>query len=295
MALIKILNEASKKLDGVLGVAVEHLESGEYASLNGDELFPSASVRKIPILAEFFRQVEKGDLCLDQKITVTRRDFGLGSGILKELTPDFELTLRDLASLMMILSDNTAADIILEKVGLENITNSLQLMGLNKTKLVANSKQILFDLIGWDHLPPKEKTFEVYQEKARKATFRGTWSIGVTNNNVTTPNEMLRLLKMIVKYEVVNCESSTAILDIMNRCQTGRYRISKYLPRGKVFVADKTGEIPGIRNDVGVITVLETGERYILSCFTKKASDIFAAEETIATVSKNIYEYFSRT
>ena len=138
-----------------------------------------------------------------------------------------------------------------------------------------------------------EKTFESFRRRAREATWKGSWSLGVDRNNVTTPSEMLRLVEMIVEGKAASRESCDSILETMSRCQTGGYRISKYLPHDSVKVADKTGELPGIRNNVGVVTLLDTGEMYILSCFTKGAASIFDAEETIAKVSKNVYGCFS--
>jgi len=291
--LSKIIKEESSNFNGTMGIAVKHLNTGEYASLNGDNLFPTASVRKIPIIIELYRQVEAGIIDLDQKVSINEKDRGLGSGVLKDLSPGLELSIRDLASLMMILSDNTAADIILGKVGLKNVNTTLCENGFIKTKLVANSKEILFNLIGLDNLPKEEKTLEIYSEKGKGATLKGTWSIGVKNNNITTPNEMLRMLEMVYKCEIVSPKSSKDIMEIMSRCQTGGYRISKYLPREKVTVADKTGELPGIRNDSGIINLLDTNVTYILSCFTKEAHNIYEAEETIAQISKRFYEYFT--
>ena len=105
---------------------------------------------------------------------------------------------------------------------------------------------------------------------------------------------MLRLFEMIVKGESASRESCDAILKTMGRCQTGQYRIAKYLPRDKTDFAHKTGSLPGIRNDVGVVTVRETGEKYIMSCFTMSAVDVYAAEEAIASVSKEVFDYITK-
>jgi beta-lactamase class A len=293
MRLLKILHEAKEGFQGVLGVAVKHLGTGEAAALDGDELFPSASIRKLPIIVELYRQVEAGAISLDEKFILSEANKGLGSGILKELSLGLEITFRDLAALMMILSDNTAADVILERVGRDNVNSTMRSLGLEKTKIVANSKEILFDLAGLGHLPKAEKTFETFRRMTRETTWRGSWSLGIDRNNVTTPIEMLRLLEMIVEGKAASQESCDTILETMSWCQTGGYRISKYLPHERVRVADKTGELPGIRNNVGVITLLDKGETYILSCFTKGAANNFEAEETIAKVSKNIYHCFS--
>ena len=79
----------------------------------------------------------------------------------------------------------------------------------------------------------------------------------------------------------------------MGKCQTGLYRIPKYLPGKEVVLQRKTGSLPGIRNDVGVVTIKATGEKYAITCFTKRAADVYAAEEAIAQVSLKAYEYFT--
>jgi len=292
MKLLERIKESSEGLEGILGVAVKHLDSGEMASLNGDELFPTASVFKVPVIVELYRQVESGIISLDEKVILRGEDKVPGSGILKELSPGLPVSLRDLTALMMILSDNTATDLIVEKVGKAKVNATLRRLGLERTEVVADCRDILFDLIGLTDLPDEEKTIDLYEEKVRETEIGGSWSLGVEDNDVTTPNEMLRLLEMIVEGEAVSREGCDAILEMMSRCQTGDYRISKYLPQDKVVVAQKTGSLPGIRNDAGVVTLLENGERYILSCFTKEAADNFAAEETIAKVSKIVYDHF---
>ena len=293
MALLESIKEAADGFEGRLGVAVKHLGTGEAASLNGDELFPTASVFKVPVIVELYRQVEAGAVSLDEKVALREEDKVPGSGILKELSPGLMVTLCDLVSLMMILSDNTATDLLVEKVGMENVNANLRRLGLEKTRVVADCRDILFDLIGLNDLPDEEKTVDLFREKARGEPIGGSWSLGVEENDVTTPNEMLRLMEMIVEGEAATQESCDAILETMGRCQTGGYRISKYLPKEKVEVANKTGSLPGVRNDVGVVTLIDSGDRYILSCFTKEAADDFEAEEAIAKVSKNVYDHFT--
>ena len=293
MTLLERIREAAEGFEGVLGVSVKHLGTGEAASLNGGELFPTASVFKVPVIVALYRQVDAGAVSLDEKVVLREEDKVPGSGILKELSPGLEITLRDLVTLMMIVSDNTATDLVVERVGLENVNATLRRLGLERTRVVADCRDILFDLIGLNDLPDEEKTLDLFRERARAAVLKGSWSLGVENNDVTTPDEMLRLLEMIVEGEAASRESCDAILETMSRCQTGSYRIGKYLPREKVEIAHKTGSLPGIRNDAGVVTLLDGGDRYIISCFTREAADVYAAEEAIARASKAVYDHFA--
>ena len=293
MVLVERIREAAEAFDGVLGVSVRHLGTGEEASVNGDELFPTASVFKVPVLVELYRQVDSGRMDLDEKVLLLEKDMVPGSGILKELSEGLVLSVGDLINLMMILSDNTATDIITEKVGLENVKAMLGGLGFEKTKIVADCRNILFDLVGLNDVPDEEKTMELYREAASASLGRGSWSLGVEGNDVTTPGEMTRLLGMIAGGEAASRGSCDAILEIMGRCQTGGYRLPKYLPSGAVKIAHKTGSLPGIRNDCGVVTLKESGESYVISCFTKDTGDVYGAEEAIARASKNVYDYFS--
>ena len=293
MILLDQIRKTAKGFEGKLGVSVKDLEIGVSASINGDELFPTASVFKVPVIVEFYRQIESGITSLDEKVVLLDRDKVPGSGILKELSEGLEITCRDLLELMMILSDNTATDLIVEKVGKENVNAMLRDFGFKKTQVVADCRDILFDLIGLDNLPDEEKTIDLYNEKVKGAMMSGTWSLSIEGNDVTTPDEMLLLLEMIVEGEVASRESCDAILETMGRCQTGIYRLSKYLPHDEIDFAHKTGSLPGIRNDVGVVTNRNNGKRYIICCFTKNVEDTYSAEEAIAKISETVYNYFS--
>jgi len=292
MSLQEVVSEPAKGFKGVLGVSVKHLGSGESASLNGDKLFPTASVFKVPVIVEFYRQAERGLLSLDDKITLRESDMVPGSGILKELSEGLEVSLRDLLSLMMIVSDNTATDLVAARVGFSNVNRTLRELGLTKTSITKYCRDILFDLVGLNGLPVEEMTLSRFEEAQEADEGAPSWSLGIEDNDVTTPNEMNRLLELVAQGGAASRESCDSIRDVMARCQTGTARMPKYLPAKKVRLERKTGSLPGVKNDVGVVTVKETGERYVLSCFTMEAEDGYAAEEAIAQVSLNVYKYF---
>jgi beta-lactamase class A len=217
-----------------------------------------------------------------------------GSGILKELSEGLEVTIKDLSRLMMILSDNTATDMIVQLVGMDKVNATMRRFGLKNTVIVGDCRDLLFDLVGANALPDEEKTLDRYLQLAKSGTDKGSWSLGTDRNNVTTPIEMNRLLESIVEGRAASRSGCDSILATMEKCQTGEHRVPKYLPADKVRMQRKTGSLPGIRNDVGVITILATGEKYLISCFTKDAKDTYAAEEVIARVSRNVYQYFTK-
>jgi beta-lactamase class A len=293
MSLIDVIKGAAEGFQGRLGVSVKHLGTGETTNLNGDVVFPTASVFKVPVIVEFYRRVERGRIDLEEQVLLKESDKVPGSGILKELSEGLPVSYRDLLSLMMIVSDNTATDLVVKKVGFDNINNTMDAFGLKETRVNKYCRQILFDLVGVNNLKIDEMTIDVFEKAAEENDYVGSWSLGVVDNDVTTPNEMLSLLELIVNGEAASSESCQAILDIMSKCQTGTYRIPKYLPQKKVLLQRKTGSLPGIRNDVGVITIKDAGERYLLTCFTMDAEDNYEAEEAIAKVSQAVYNYFA--
>ena len=294
MSLTDVINEQAEGFRGKLGVSVKHLGTGETTDLNGDVVFPTASVFKVPVIVEFYRRVERGRISLDEQILLKESDKVPGSGILKELSEGLPVSYRDLLSLMMIVSDNTATDLVVKKVGFDNINSTMDAFGLKETRVNKYCREILFDLVGVNDLKLDEMTIDVFEKAAETNDYAGSWSLGIVDNDVTTPNEMLSLIELIVNGEAASSESCQAILDIMSKCQTGGYRIPKYLPQKKVLLQRKTGSLPGVRNDVGVITIKDTGERYLLACFTMDAEDNYEAEETIAKVSQAVYDYFSK-
>jgi beta-lactamase class A len=293
MSLKDAISEIAEGFDGVLGVSIRHLGTGETTHVKGRTLFPTASVFKVPVIVDYYRQVDAGKLDPDEVHFLTDADKVPGSGVLKELTEGMPVTYRDLLHLMMIVSDNTATDLVASKVGFENVNGAMRALGLRKTTVTKYCREILFDLVGINDLSLKEMTLDVFQEAAESEEYTGSWSLGVEDNDVSTPDEMTKLLGLIVDGKAASRKSCNEILTIMSKCQTGSYRIPKYLPRKAVILQRKTGSLPGIRNDVGVVTIKATGEKYAITCFTKEATDIYAAEEAIAQVSLKAYEYLA--
>lgn len=293
MSLKDVVTEVAEGFDGVLGVSIRHLRTGETTRVKGRTLFPMASVFKVPVIVEYFRQVDEGKLDPNEVHFVTDVDKVPGSGILKELTEGMPVTYRDLLHLMMMVSDNTATDLIAAKVGFDNVNEAMRSFGLRKTSVTRYCREILFDLVGINDLGIEEMTLDVFKEAAESGEYVGSWSLGVEDNDVSTPDEMTKLLGLIVDEKAASRGSCDEILTIMGKCQTGTYRIPKYLPGKAVVLQRKTGSLPGIRNDVGVVTIKATGEKYAITCFTKEANDVYAAEEAIAQVSLKAYEYIT--
>lgn len=119
----------------IYSVTAKDLVTGELPEINSDMLMPTASTFKVFVLYEMMRQCQEGVLSLGQVHVLKEEDFCPGSGVLKELTPGIPLTLRDLACLMVIISDNTATDILVEKTDISNLSSTLKSLGLASTSI----------------------------------------------------------------------------------------------------------------------------------------------------------------
>src|ERR1700758_3856144 len=130
------ISSVDRKLDGVIGLAVRDLTSGETFFIHGDEIMPQASSIKIAVLANLYLQAQQGKLKLTDEYVVRQEDLVSGSDILLGLTPGVtRLTLRDLATMMIAVSDNSATNVLIRRVGMENVNSMLDSLGLHATRL----------------------------------------------------------------------------------------------------------------------------------------------------------------
>ena len=128
--------DIDRNLDGVMGVAIEDLTSGQKFALRGDDVFPQASSIKTAVLAELYRQAQSGKLKLTDIYTVQSSDLVADSSIMGGLTPGItRITLRDLATMMVAVSDNSATNVLIDRVGMENVNAMLDYLGLPHTRL----------------------------------------------------------------------------------------------------------------------------------------------------------------
>ncbi len=287
-------------IEGEVGVAIKHLESGQELYINGDTYFPMASVFKIPIIVEVLAQIKEGKYTLEDEISIQKADQHLGSGMLSDLdAPGIKLSLRNLINLMMMISDNSATDILLTKVGAENVNNRLRSYGIEKITVNRTCQHLIMDIVGLDYEKYKglslDEFSEVYRaekEKNPEAFEETSKKFSQIMKDQSTPRAMNRLLEMIFKKEVLDEESCNLILSIMLRCQTGEGRIKGDLPPG-TEVAHKTGTIGGTVNDSGIIYLPDSLGQVALTVFTKDMSlKRKEVGEIIAQIAKFVYDYF---
>ena len=252
------INEVDRNLDGVLGVAVLDLSSGRKTLLHSDEVFPQASSIKIAVLAELYRQAQTGKLKLTDLYTVNANDLVPDSSIMGGLTPGLtRITLRDLATMMVAVSDNSATNVLIDRVGMDNVNALMDSLGLTHTRL----RRKMMDL---------------------KAAGEG-------RENISTPAEMMTLLEDLYRGKVLNPEMTADFFKMLSTHKNSF--IPRDLPEG-LKIANKPGELEGVRNDSGVVFV--ENRPYVICAMTTYLRHERDGEEAISKISAAAYRMFDR-
>src|SRR3990172_2601388 len=208
----------ASRVDGVLGVTILDPATGDRISVHGTTVFTEGSAIKLPVLVELMRQVEAGEQNLEEVVTLAASDIVPGSGVLQQLTPGkVSLSLRGVATLMVTVSDNTATNMIIDRVGMAKVNVEMARLGLSSTKL------------------------------QRKMQDRTAWE--ENRENLATPDEQARLLELLYKGGILSAGSREEIDRILTIPKPGHLRT--LLPEG-TRGAHKTGTLSGVVVDVGI-------------------------------------------
>ena len=258
MKLEKSILDIDRGLDGVMGVAIVDLTDGHKYLLHANDVYPQASSIKICVLAELYRQAQQGKLKLTDLYTVNAADLVQDSDIMGGLTPGVtQITLRDLATMMVAVSDNSATNVLIDRVGMDNVNAFLKAQGLRDTRL----RRKMMDL---------------------KAAAEG-------RENVSTPNEMLNLLQALYRDEILNQEMTADFFKVLSTHK------DSWIPRNlpdDLRIADKPGALEGVRNDSGVIFVDK--RPYVLCVMTTYLHRERDGEEAISNISLAAWRMFDR-
>jgi beta-lactamase class A len=260
-ALRTQLEQIRRPFPGDMSVYMKNLSTGEEIALDSDKVFETFSVIKLAIAAEVLHQVEQGKFSLSDRIPLTAANERLPSGVLYALDPGLTPTVKDLLTLMIIISDNEATDALADKVGRDKVTAYAHSLGLANTS-------IEFSDLDWDRtwlgtLVPSYRRasgdetvnfpFDRYSDQQVEDAFGHTiYHAGIYFGHSTT-REIGRLLEMMATGKLVSKSASDLILGIMEKQQVND-RFPRYLEN--VRIAHKTGDgQPFIANDAGVLWV----------------------------------------
>jgi len=252
---METIRKAIAGFDGVVGIAARNLVTGEEIEVNGDMPFPTASAIKTAVMIEAYHQAQSAGLSLDSTLTLREVDKVGGSGVLNGMSEGLTIKVRDLIHLMIVLSDNTATNMLVERLGTKNIDDRLASYGLQHTRLFRPTFR--------DGKP------DVFPELERE------FGLGMS-----TPREMATLMGLIAEGRAVNAGASAAMARTLQR-QQDRAMIPRLLP-DSVTVGNKTGtdseKLPdsqGRRGAIRVDSAIVTADklRYVVAVFVRRGGD----------------------
>ena len=282
------IKDAISHIEGTVGLSARHLETGREIHHNADDVFFTASTLKVPILVELYRQVDRGRIDLNRRFELSDDLRVPGSGILKEMAPGLNPTVHDLAMLMIIISDNTATDILYNLVGGDNLNETMRELGLLKTRIPMTVRQLLFSVVGLDPGNP-DHSYETCASRLfnQEYVLDGA-GYDVDRSDVSSPGDMCRLLELLVSGDLLSTASRNGALNILKRQQL-RTVIPHALPVG-IDVAHKTGFYHGVRADVGI--VFSPAGPYAVAIMAKDVtcSDRLVFDLSLAALSRAVFD-----
>jgi beta-lactamase class A len=289
---------------GKVGVALIHLESGRHITIRGDERFPMASVVKLPIAVELLKQVSEGKLTLDHQVWIGTSDIRPCCTLSRRhRNGGVSKSARELLELMMIESDNTAADAVLKLVGGPWVVERrLRSLGFSKINVNRSEGQLLLDMAGVSGAPPPELwTLELQRrlvaEVTRDALNEGRAHYLRDERDTATPYDTALFLGRLQLGDLLPKTETALLLDLMSRSTTGPRRMKGRLP-ADTHVAHKTGTTAIVINDVGVIALPPNSAiagHLVLAAFVADGSSIRAMERVIGDLSAAAFEFFTGT
>ena len=244
---------------GVVGIAVVDLSSGQRFGVNAGLVFPQGSAIKIPILIELYRRVDVGELKLTDRLPVSRDNQVGGSGLLQYFSAGgSELSLHDLAVAMIVLSDNTATNVLIDRLGMDRVSRTMAELGARETKLQRKM---------------------IRPEESAKG-----------NENLSTPTEAADLMARIARCELpVSAAPCASIKSILEIPKSGAFR--EAIP-ASVRVAWKPGGIEGAQTAWGLVNV--PGAPYAIAIMINYGGDDADMDRPIREISSAAYKYFTQ-
>ncbi|WP_047981146.1 serine hydrolase [Ornithinibacillus contaminans] len=264
--LTKRIQEIIKHAGGTWGISLEDLTTNEAWGLNTEESFYAASVIKVPIMIAVFDAHHQGALNLTDTVHLDRDALVGGSGVLQHLTIGTRFTIHDLLTLMIIQSDNTATNILIDLLGVEKIQQTMEKQGLVKSKFYHKMMTVPVDREGINEI---------------------------------TAREMTVMLKKLVTGKIISAYACEQMITIMKKQQirttlpgkipTNSSQLIGALPEWEI--ANKTGSVSGIRHDIGIFYV---GKRTLVAAVLSKDVDDIRAVDALGEIGLEIWQHLQK-
>lgn len=257
------IKEFTEKAGGTWGIVIEDMDKDLSWGINDHELFYAASVIKVPIMAATYALADQGEINLSDLVILEREDLVGGSGVLQHLSPGMEISIYDLLMLMIIQSDNSATNILIDIVGVPQIQQTIKDLGMSKSTFFTKLMTVPVN-------PP--------------------------GRNMITAADMNLHYKKLLKGDYISSYACEQMIHILKRQQI-RTGLPAYLPtsdsdvigtRPEWEVAHKTGNVTGIQHDGGIFYVKD---RTVIVTVLSKGCDRFTALDTAAKIGKSVYHY----
>ncbi|WGW11600.1 class A beta-lactamase-related serine hydrolase [Saxibacter everestensis] len=257
---------------GVTGyVHAVDIDTGADCGNRSDELVVAASIFKLPVLIEVCRRIADGSLSATQSVHIAgdfmRTDGDAGLSVMRD---DISVSLRDLAYLMMSVSDNRATDILMRMVGIDAINATTCGFGLSKTVLVADCAGLFQSMLDETGVPVGDPAW-AHPGEALRERLQSMSVVTPEATNRTTPRETTQLLSAIWRNQVLRPEACAEVRRILG-LQVWPHRLRSGFPDSRITVSGKTGTLTYVRNEAGVVEYPDGG-RYAVAVFLREASE----------------------
>lgn len=248
------LEEQVAGFPGAAGVALLDLRGSGRVAVNADDVFPTASTIKIAILAHLVERAEQGAVDLSRRVVVEPAQHVPGSGVLVAFDDPVELTVRDVAGLMIDVSDNTATNLCIEWATMDGVKGMLRRLGLTRTLL--------------------------------RRPMQDTAAIARGDENVSTPAELVELLRRLEAADGVSAEVAAETLRILRKPKRGYFQPG--LPEG-LSMANKTGGMGRVRNEAAIVDLPH--RPYVLCVMSAWGpSDRVVQEQFLAGIAATVHD-----
>ena len=279
-------------LGGPVGVYVDHLDTDLVVDYNADELYPTASTLKTPLLYDLYRQAEAGMVNLTDRLTLSHANRVPGSGVLQDLDEGLQPTIRDLAELMIIVSDNWATDLIYGIIGKEAMAATLQDLGLTSTFIPLTIREMFCALADKD---PNDTGVTYHSLKEHLKTYKASDDnlayAADRRNDVSSPRDMGKLMRIIHEGQGLSADGREGVIKIL-KDQNFNTVIPGRLPLDhNIEVAHKTGSLRGVKADVGI--VYSPSLNYIITFMSKGQDDAAETTDRMAHASRWVWNHLA--